>query len=162
MARYTEVESARVSLINGLRSYDSVETLRALLEKTNYSIDASTIERPSNSRYPPFRTDTLVIANYRHAEFEGKLTLEFFNDRLYQTYFEPAKAADYLRWLRGRGVALPVKRTGRSSLTQGHLLISTNIDFASSDVGAVMRAKPFAFWEDTRLQQQLKEWGPVR
>jgi hypothetical protein len=162
MARYTQVESERVSLINGLRSYDGVEAVKALLEKAGYAVGVSVIERPSNSRYPPYRNDTLVVSNYKHAEFEGKLTLEFFNDRLYQTFFEPAKAADYLGRLRARGVALPVKRTGRSTLTIGNLLISTNIDFAVSEVGTVMRAKPFVLWEDTRLTQQMKEWGPVR
>ncbi|MGH8561891.1 MAG: hypothetical protein ACRES4_08005, partial [Nevskiales bacterium] len=115
-ARYTQVESERVSLINGLRSYDSVETLRALLEKAGYAVNASTIEKPSDDRYPPYRNDTLVVSSYKHGEFEGKLTLEFFNDRLYQSYFEPAKGADYLGWLRTQGVTLPVKRTGRSSL----------------------------------------------
>lgn len=162
-ARYTQVEATRVSLINGLRSYDSVETIRAALEKAGYTVDASVIEKkPRGGRYPPYRNDTLVVTTYRHADFEGKLTLEFFNDRLYQTYFLPAKAADYLRWLRARGVALPVKRAGRSNITQGPLLISTNIDFASSDVGSAMRATPFVFWEDTRLTQQMKDWGPLR
>jgi hypothetical protein len=161
-AAYTQVEAQRVRMMDALRSYDSVATLQAQLAQGGYAAELATIERkPPSYRYPPYRNDTLTVAKYRHEAYEGRLTLEFFNDRLYQAYFVPAQPADYLRWLRGRGVALPVKRTGRSSLTQGQLRITTNIDFASSEVGRAMPSSPFVLWEDLRLVQQMQDWGPV-
>ncbi|HXG28926.1 MAG TPA: hypothetical protein VNJ47_08755, partial [Nevskiales bacterium] len=161
-AAYTAVAAERVAFMGALRSYDSVAAVQTQLAQGGYTAELSTIERkPPSHRYPPYRNDTLAVSKYTHGAYEGKLTLEFFNDRLYQAYFVPAQPAEYLRWLRGRGFALPVKRTGRSSLTQGHLRITTNIDFASSDVGRAMLAKPFVMWEDLRLVQQMQEWGPV-
>jgi hypothetical protein len=161
-AAYTAVAAERVAFMGALRSYDSVAAVQAWLGQGGYASELSTIERkPQGRRYPPYRNDTLVTARYRHGEYEGRLTLEFFNDRLYQAYFVPAQPAEYLRWLRSRGLALPVRRTGRSSLTQGHLRITTNIDFASSDVGRAMLATPFVMWEDLRLVQQMQAWGPV-
>ena len=162
-ARYTRVEAERVTFMGALRSYDSVSTVRDWLEASGYSASVSTIERDlPSTRYPPYRNDTLVVPEYKHADHEGRLTLEFFNDRLYQAQFMPAQPPQYLSWLRGRGVALPVKRTGRSTVTQGYLRISTNIDFASSDVGTVMGSSPFVLWEDLRLLQQMQDWGPLR
>ena len=161
--RYTEVESARVNLINPLRSYASVEAVQDVLGQAGYTAQVSTIKKKlPNDRYPPYRNDTLVIAAYKDAGFAGTLTLEFFNDRLYQAHFVPAQPADYLRWLRNQGLSLPQKRTGRSSLTRGDLRVTTNIDFASSDVGRIMQTTPYVLWEDTRLTQQMKDWGPVR
>ncbi len=161
-AAYTQVETERVRMMDVLRSYDSVATVQALLAQGGYAAALSTIERkPPSFRHPPYRNDTLAVSKYSHETYEGKLTLEFFNDRLYQAYFVPAQPADYLRWLRGRGVALPVKRTGRSSLTQGYLHITTNIDFASSEVGQAMPSSAFVLWEDLRLVQQMQDWGPA-
>lgn len=161
--RYTEVEPARVNLINPLRSYESDEAVRHVLGQAGYTAQVSTIKKKlPNDRYPPYRNDTLVIAAYKDAGFAGTLTLEFFNDRLYQAHFVPAQPADYLRWLRNQGLSLPQKRTGRSSLTRGDLRVTTNIDFASSDVGRIMQTTPYVLWEDTRLTQQMKDWGPVR
>jgi hypothetical protein len=162
-ARYTQVEAERVRFMDALRSYDSVETVAASLNQAGYKTEKSVIERkrPSN-RYPPFRNDTLKVQGYKHASHEGVLTLEFFNDRLYQAYFVPAQPADYLGWLRSRGLKLPLKRTGFSTLSQGNLKVTTSIDFATSEVGRSMGGAAFVRWEDTRLAQQVQEWGPVR
>jgi hypothetical protein len=161
-AAYTQVEAQRVRMMDVLRSYDSVATVQALLAQRGYTAELSTIKRkPPSYRYPPYRNDTLAVSKYKHEAYEGRLTLEFFNDRLYQAYFVPAQPAEYLRWLRSRGFELPIKRTGRSSLTQGHLRITTNIDFASSEVGRTVRSTPFVMWEDLRLVQQMQAWGPV-
>lgn len=162
MERYTAVESTRVNLISALRSYESVEAVQALLSKSGHAAQLSTIQRKiPNNRYPPYRNDTLVVSAYKDASFTGTLTLEFFNDRLYQAHFVPAQPPEYLRWQRNQGLSLPEKRTGRSSITRGHLRVTTNIDFASSEVGKMMQTAPYMLWEDTRLVQQMSDWGPV-
>jgi hypothetical protein len=158
MARYTQVESERVPMINSLRSYESVEAIRTVLEKGGHNAEVSTIERKRRATSdPPFRNDTLKVMAYRHGAYEGQLTLEFFNDRLYQAEFTPLEPAEYLRWLRGNGLKLPVKRVGLAQLTAGHLQVFTNIDFATSDVGRTMGSKPFVRWQDKRLSQQVLE-----
>jgi hypothetical protein len=161
-APYTAVETTRVELINGLRSYESLESIQATLAQGNFASELSTINKDTQGgRYPPYRSDTLVIAKYQHAGIEGRLTLEFFNDRLYQSHFAPQQPTEYLRWLRAHGTPLPIKRTGRSSLTRGDLEVTTNIDFAVTEVGSLMGTKPYVQWTDTRLSIQMRNWGPI-
>jgi hypothetical protein len=161
-APYTAVEATRVDLINGLRSYESLESIQATLAQQNFASELSTINKDTQGgRYPPYRSDTLVIAKYQHAGIEGRLTLEFFNDRLYQTHFVPQQPTEYLRWLRAHGTPLPIKRTGRSSLIRGDLEVTTNIDFAVTEVGSLMGTKPYVQWTDTRLSTQMRNWGPI-
>jgi hypothetical protein len=158
MARYTQVETERVQFMNTLRSYDSVASIRTALIDAGYKTDFSVIERKRRSdRDPPFRNDTLNVQEFRHGEFAGRLRLEFFNDRLFQAEFVPAEPAGYLAWLRSRGLKLPVKRVGLTTMTTGYLRVGSNIDFASSDVGRTMGSEPFVRWEDTRLTQQFQD-----
>lgn len=162
-ARFTAVETERVTFIDKLRSYDSVEKLQGQLRAGGFGAEQSTIEKKvPPDRYPPFRSDTLLVPNYKHGNYEGKLTLEFFNDRLYQAQFLPKQPREYLAWLRRNDVPLARKTSGRSSYTQGHLQVISNIDFATSEFGSTMSTAPFVMWEDTRLVQQMRDWGPLR
>lgn len=161
LAPYTAIAKDPVALMNGMRSYSSVQTVTALLLQHGYTWKAEQIARPSRRTYPPYRTDTLTVANYRHLGEEGTLTLEFFNDRLYETSFVPVRAGKYLQLLRNQGVPLRRRESGRSELTQGNLSMETNIDFATSDVGTAMHLAPYLFWRDARLMQQLRDWGPL-
>jgi hypothetical protein len=161
-ARFTQVEAERVMFMDNLRSYDSVDMIREQLQKSGFSAQASTIEKKvSRSRYPPFRSDTLQVEKFKHAGHEGKLTLEFFNDRLYEAQFVPDKPDAYLKTLRSKGVPLKYQSTGRTSFTRGPLQVSSNIDFAASEVGRSMHARPFVLWNDQRLTQQMRDWGPL-
>lgn len=162
-ARFTAVAPDRVVFMNVLRSYDSVDAVNEQLQKAGFSAATSTIEKKVNtSRYPPFRSDTLLVQSYQHAGHEGKLTLEFFNDRLYEAQFIPKDPRDYLAWLRTHRINLARKPSGRSSFNQGHLQVVSNIDFATSDVGRSLPTAPFVLWEDLRLVQQMRDWGPLR
>lgn len=161
-APYTAVEATRVELINGLRSYENLESIQGTLTQQGFASELSTISKDTQGgRYPPYRSDTLLIAKYQHAGIEGRLTLEFFNDRLYQSHFVPLQPAEYLQWLRTHGTPLPTKRTGRSALTLGDLEIVTNIDFAVTEVGSLMGTKPYVQWTDARLSTQMRNWGPI-
>lgn len=162
-AIYTAVETNRVELINSLRSYESLEAIQALLSSSNLAAELSTISRDlPDDRYPPYRSDTLLIRAYKHADIEGQLTLEFFNDRLYQAHFVPKQPGKYIGWLRSHGTPLPIKRTGRSSLKSDNLEVTSNIDFAETEVGTLMRTTPYVQWTDIRLAEQMRTWGPVR
>ncbi len=160
MARYTQVEDQRVSLMTQ-RSYDSLAAVQAALQQAGFTAELSTNERRARSSYPPHRVDTLSITEYKHLGSTGKLKLEFFNDRLYEAYFEPVEGGAYLRKLRKQ---TPLKREpqGRTEVVKGDLRIATNIDLAESDVGKALRVAPYILWQDLRLTQQLKDWGPVR
>ncbi len=160
MARYTQVESQRVNLMTQ-RSYDSVAAVTEALQKAGYSGELTTQERRARSNYPPHRVDVLQITEYKHLGSAGKLKLEFFNDRLYEVYFEPAKAGDYLYKLRKKA-RLKRNESGRTEHVQGHLRIASNIDLAESEVGKALKVSPFILWQDLRLIQQLKDWGPIR
>ncbi|MGH8529836.1 MAG: hypothetical protein ACRETN_08345 [Nevskiales bacterium] len=160
MARYTQVETQRVTLMTQ-RSYDSVEAVTEILQKSGYSGELTTQERRSRRNYPPHRLDTLELAEFKHLGSVGKLRLEFFNDRLYEAYFQPAKAGDYLYKLRKKQ-RLKRDQSGRTEHVQGHLRIASNIDLAESDVGKALKVAPFILWQDLRLIQQLKDWGPIR
>ncbi len=159
MARYTAVESKRVNLMTQ-HSYDSVAAVTANLQKGGFKAEQFTQQRKPRGNYPPHRIDTLEIAGYKHLGSEGKLKLEFFNDRLYESYFEPQKAGDYLYKLR-KQTTLKRDARGQVEHRQGNLRISSNIDLAESEVGKALKVKPYILWQDLRLTQQMKEWGPV-
>jgi hypothetical protein len=145
MARYTQVETKRVSLMT----------------QRGYSAQLTTQERKSRRNYPPHRVDVLEVTEFKHLGNAGKLKLEFFNDRLYEVYFEPAKAGDYLYKLRKK-TRLKRNESGRTEHVQGHLRVASNIDLAESEVGKALKVSPFILWQDLRLIQQLKNWGPIR
>ena len=159
-ARFTQVESKRVTLMTQ-RSYESVAAIGAALQQGGYKWEAFKQERKPRGNYPPYRVDTLDVADYKHLGNSGKLRLEFFNDRLYEAYFEPQKAGDYLYKLRKQ---MRLKRDSRGHVEHvaGNLRISSNIDLAESEVGKALKVKPFILWQDLRLVQQLKDWGPIQ
>lgn len=158
MARFTQVEEKRITLMTQ-RSYENVATVTQALQKSGYTPQLTTQERKRRSNYPPHRVDTLEIAEFKHLDGSGKLKLEFFNDRLYEAYFLPEKAGDYMYRLR-KQTKLKRNDSGRTEHVQGHLRIASNIDLAESEVGRTLKIEPFILWQDLRLTRQMKEWGP--
>lgn len=161
-ARFSEVAAERVLLAGDFRSYDGVTPVNALIAKSGYSAQASVLEKRRLPRFPPHRLDTLVVADFRHIEHVGELTLEFFNDRLYEAKFKPAEPEKYLRALRQKGLAGRSDKGGRWEYRKGHLRVASSLDLAISEVGRALRTEPLITWQDTRLVQQIKDWGPVR
>lgn len=158
-ARYLALETQKVAL--GAREFVSYSPLSAVTARLDgESVAWSTVRnhRPKSGQYPPRNLDTLKADGYTHLGVEGNLTLEFFNDRLYEVYFEPKYSADYSKALYKAEPGLKRNRLGKVDLTQGSLRIATNVDLASSDVGRSLRTKPFAIWQDLRLVNQLRQW----
>ncbi|HUR41810.1 MAG TPA: hypothetical protein VM240_11670 [Verrucomicrobiae bacterium] len=157
-ARFTEVAADPVVLLDNLSSYSSVEAARAALDAVRTPYTVAPVRPAPSSKYPPRDRDTVLAAGYRHLGVEGQLTLEFFNDRLYEATFIPSDAGDYGDKLHKADTRLKRDRNGRAERIIGNLRIASNVDFADTDVGRSLQTKPYVIWQDVRLVQQLDEW----
>jgi hypothetical protein len=156
--KFTEVAANPVAMIDKLKSYDSVATVTAQLDasKTKYTV---TPVRPAKStKYPPRDTDTIVASAYRHLGVPGQLTLEFFNDRLFEATFVPKDLDDYVERLHAADKRLKRERDGRTEVVVGTLRLATNVDFASTDTGLNLQTKPYVIWQELRIKEQLDDW----
>jgi hypothetical protein len=155
--KFTATVADPVAMIDQLKSYDSVATARAKLDaaKAKYTV---TPTRPAPStKYPPRDTDS-IVGDYVHLGVKGELTLEFFNDRLWEATFVPSDLRDYVGRLHAADTRVKRERDGRTEVVLGHLRLATNVDFASTDTGRNLGTKPFVVWQDLRLKELLDEW----
>ncbi len=156
--KFTAVVADPVAMIAPLKSYDSVGKVRDVLDgqKLKYSV---TPVRPADStKYPPRDTDTIVVAAFPHFGVNGQLTLEFFNDRLWEATFVPGDLRDYVGNLHAGEPRLKREKDGRTEMTIGPLRLATNVDFASTDTGRNLQTKPYVIWQDLRLKDALDDW----
>lgn len=165
-AKFTAVASDPVPFLDGLRSYDTVAAVRSLLEGKQVVAQVDSQHLPASSKHPPRDRDTLT-ASFVHLGESGKLTLEFFNDRLYEATFVPKDAEAYAGRLHAADPRLKREPSNRIEFINGPLRIASNVDFAATEVGKNLRTKPFVIWQDTRLVEALDEWDrrfvvPVR
>ncbi|HUS23910.1 MAG TPA: hypothetical protein VM369_03100 [Candidatus Binatia bacterium] len=156
--RFTGHAADPVPMLGGLRSYDSLEAVRARLDAAKAEYKVEQRHATPSSKYPPHDRDTLVAAKYLHLGTEGVLTLEFFNDRLYEAQFVPGEADPYADRLHASDRRLKRDRAGRAEQVMGALRVATNVDFAGTDVGRNLQTKPFVLWQDLRLVAELDEW----
>lgn len=156
--RFTEIPADPVPFLAGLKSYDTVASVKARLDAAQVVYKADTQRPPRTSKYPPRDRDTLVAAKYVHLGETGELTLEFFNDRLYEATFVPASAVGYAPKLAQSDGGFKPDRNGRAESTVGQRRVAANVQFATTDVGKSLQTKPYALWQDLRLIAQLDEW----
>jgi hypothetical protein len=156
--RFTETVADPVPMIEGLKSYDSVESVRAKLDAAKAQYTHKPVRPAPSSKYPPRDRDTIAAGTFKHLGYEGQLTLEFFNDRLYEATFVPAAPGPYAEALHKADKRLKRDRNGRSQQIIGNLRVATNVDFAVTDVGKSLQTRPFIIWQDLRLVQLLDEW----
>lgn len=155
-ADYTDVATG-VALAGAFLSYQSVDAAVAVLDRAGFK-DRTRLSRraaPSPS-YPPYRIDALEIAEYRHLESKGHLTLRFFNDRLFQAEFIPADPPGYARRLRNLGMHRD--RNARMEKIEGDLRVASTVELAISSVGQSLRTEPFVLWQDLRLVGERDQW----
>jgi hypothetical protein len=157
-SRFTDVAADPVGLCGPLKSYDSVGSVRELLDKQQVKYTVTPVRPAASSKYPPRDTDTLVVSAFIHFGVPGQLTLEFFNDRLYEATFIPSELDEYVEKLHAADKRLKRDRSGRSENVIGNLRIATNVDFAGTDVGRSLQTKPYVIWQDLRLKNLLDEW----
>jgi hypothetical protein len=156
--RFTAMAADPVLLTAGLKSYDNLDAVRAALDADKVSYAVTQNHAPPSSKYPPHDRDTVVADKYQHFGVEGRLTLEFFNDRLYKVLFNPADPVAYADKLHANDKRVKKDRLGRAEQHLGNLRIATNVDFAVTDVGKNLQTAAFVIWEDTRLSSDLDEW----
>jgi hypothetical protein len=155
---YTRVERDRLILMDEFKSYDSVQTVQEQLEKDKVIGELRSNHRKIRGDAPPYDLDTLFIKEFKHLGIDGKLTLTFFNDRLFEAEFEPSNADAYLRELRKKLPYLKRSETGRAEYLEGHLRMASSLELAISDVGRALHTRPYVLWQDRRLLRQRDEW----
>jgi len=158
-ARYLAQATPRLGLGGRVfTSYSSLSSITAQLDQAGVAWLAKRNHRPTSTQYPPRNLDTLKVDKYSHLGVPGKLTLEFFNDRLFEVYFEPEDSAAYSAALYKAEPGLKRNRLGKVEISDGTVRLATNVDLASSDVGQSLHTTPFAIWQDLRLVRQAREW----
>lgn len=157
-ARYADASATPVLLVAGFSSYQGVAATTAALDAAGLAWNRSGSRRPQSRKYPPRALDTVTVVDYRHLDEPGKLTLEFFNDRLFEVSFEPAAPARYAAALHVQDSLLTRDRNGRAERIDGDWRLATNVDFAASTVGRTLRTKPYAIWQDLRLLRERDDW----
>ena len=156
---FTDRAPDGVALADLFLSYESVPDVTAKLEYDQLRAERSASHKKKSKRYPPRDLDTLEVRGFKHLGQTGELTLEFFNDRLYEARFIPEELDDgYAQRLHAADAGLPRDKTGNIDATRGPLRVTSNVDFASSKVGRALNTRPFVIWQDQRLKQQLKLW----
>jgi len=157
-AKFTAVATDPVAMIAPLKSYDSVAGVREVLDAQKLKYTVTPVRPATTSKYPPRDTDTVVVTGYPHLGVAGRLTLEFFNDRLFEATFVPSDLKDYVGALHAADSRLKREKGGRTDVTVGTLRLATNVDFASTDTGKNLRTKPYVLWQELRLKDALDEW----
>lgn len=157
-AMFTAVADDPVTFIGTLRSYDSVEAATAWLEQAQAKVRASRQHPAPTGKHPPRDRDTLVAKDFQHLGVPGELTLEFFNNRLYEATFIPGDAKTYADRLHAADARLKKQPNNRIEYVEGSLRIASNVDFAATDVGRNLNTKPFVIWQDLRLVESLDDW----
>lgn len=156
-AFYTSVEEQRVEL-GGFRSYDNMEAVRKVLSDGKFSAQLTQLHSSPSSAYPIHQMDTLTVEKYTHLGQAGQLTLEFFNDRLYEVDFNPVNPKTYVTELHKAFPALKGNMAGASQLIDGSLRIASNVDLAANSVGQSLGSNAYVIWQDMRLIRQRDQW----
>lgn len=155
-AQYTRT-AVGVTLGDRFRSYEDLQSVTSSLSASGFEKWATTSRRAvESSSYPPYGFDTLKVTDYRHLDSKGTLTLQFFNNRLYQAEFVPADAEPYARKL--RSLDLPHDANARAEKVVGNLRVASTVDLAVSAVGRHLATEPFVIWQDLRLLQERDQW----
>jgi hypothetical protein len=155
---YLRVEEPREQLMDVFRSYDSQPQVTQQLTAAGLQVTVERVHVEGSRKYPPYKLDTLTVRGYRHLDHEGVLLLDFFNDRLSSATFRPAEPKAYLRRLQRAGIRFQREDLSRWAQQTGNLRVSTNIIYATSDVGRTLNTQAYASWEDVRLVAQSREW----
>jgi len=157
-ARFTEVAADPVQMIPPLKSYDSVGVVRETLDARKAQYSVAPVCPAESTKHPPRDTTTITVPAFDHLGVPGQLTLEFFNDRLFEATYVPSELDDYREKLHASDKRIKRERSGRTEVVIGNLRLATNVDFASTDTGRNLQTRPFVVWQDLRIQGQLDEW----
>jgi hypothetical protein len=156
-ARYLDHQPP-LPLVAGFASFGSVADVTALLQSQQHSAARRTLARPPDSRYPPHALDTLTVEHFALLNTQGELSLQFFNDRLFEIDFKPDDAAACAAALARSDLALQRDRNGRSEAVVGDLRVAANVVLAANSVGQSLATEPYVLWQDLRLIRERDDW----
>lgn len=156
--KFTAVLADPVALIAPFKSFQSVEDTFDVLSAGGYAWRGVRIPTPGSHRYPPRNLQTVVVSGYLHLDVPGQLTLEFFNDRLYEASFIPDDAPAYAPKLPSIGLKANRGDNGRATIIDGPRRVVSNVQLAITEVGRNLRTTPRVIWQDTRLIEQRDSW----
>jgi hypothetical protein len=155
---YTQKSDKPISLVDGWMSFAGVEEVGIRLNGDAHSWTQRHSARPPSTAYPPHVLDTLKVSDYSLLGVAGRLTLDFFNDRLFEITFEPDDAEACARALRKADPDLRRDRNGRVERIDGNWRLASNVDFAASTVGRALATQPYIIWQDLRLVRKRDDW----
>ena len=154
---YTRRQPGR-PLTAGLASYSSVAEVTSALRAKQLTVSRRTLSRPPNPRYPPRALDTLTVERYTLLGTQGRLSLQFFNDRLFEVGFKPDDAAACAKALKRADPQLRRDANGRAERTTGSQRVATNVELAASSVGQSLNTEPYVLWQELRLVRERDDW----
>ena len=157
-AAFTATASQPVALIEPFNSYASVAEVEQELARQELAWSTQILRTAATPEHPARNLDTLSINEYSHQGRAGKLTLEFFNDRLYEAVFVPANPGSYAAVVHGMGLKPQLKDNGRAERIRGHQRMASNVDLAATEVGQKIGTVPRMIWQDLRLIKQRDDW----
>lgn len=155
---YLRVEEPREILMDVFRSYNGESQVAKQLAEAGLPWTVERLHVEGTDLFQPYKIDTLTVESYRHLGFEGELSLEFFNNRLSTATFRPKQPLPYSRRLRDSGISLRKQALDRWEQQLGNRLITSNVIYATSNVGKTLDTPAFVRWEDTRLTAQARQW----
>ncbi len=158
LAEFTAVADDPVRLVSTFRSYATVDAVVFELERAGFLPMTETSNAKSRADVPPRDLTTVTVSQFRHWNVTGKLVLLFFNDRLYQSEFEPDDAKTYAKAQHRELPQVKSEKSGRAVWVSGNLRIASSMDLAISEVGQKLKSRPFLLWQDRRLVRQRDEW----
>ncbi len=155
-ALYTRV-AVGVPMAGPFKSYQDLRSATDALTADGYEGWTHTRRRAAeSSSYPPYAFDLVEVSEYKHLGSKGRLSLQFFNNRLFQAEFVPADALEYSRRLRGLGLKRGVN--ARQEKIEGDLRVASTVELAVSAVGQQLQTEPFVLWQDLRLIRERDNW----
>lgn len=144
-----------ITLGAGFTSYIHAEAVRAAYPKAEVITD---IQRPGSRDHPPRNLLTLELRPFTHLGVDGRLTLDFFNDRLMEVTFYPVDVEAYAPALARAEPGLRRDGANRQVLVSGSRRVAANIAQQASEIGPRIGARAFVLWQDRRLRTELDQW----
>jgi hypothetical protein len=136
-------------LCDGFRSYQTLEEVRAMLDKKGFGFDwklESQETAPADPR-PPYRL-TYFSGPIKLAGSSGRLRLTFYDGRLMQAEFETRDGDAFNAALANEGSGVP-RSAGNEVITD----VRTRLRRDMAQDGSTVFT-----WYDPKLQNQWKEW----
>lgn len=144
-----------IPLTAGLQSYESEEAVRARFPDLS---EALRIHRAATPEHPPRHLLTLEQVGYEHLGARGRITLDFFNNRLMEVTFYPDYPSVYAAPLAAAEPGLKRLASGRREQVAGHRRVVSNVEQLTTQGGQFLGSTAFTLWQDRRLRRELDDW----